>query len=54
MGFFTNVYFSLGDDGEIDTNRFFKDSNQLAEYIDKILDKYDDFPSIYYTDNIFR
>ena len=23
-GFFTNCYFSRGDDGEIDTNRFFK------------------------------
>ena len=36
-GVFTNGYFSLGDDdGEIDTNRFFKDSNELAEFIDKI------------------
>ena len=26
--FFTNGYFSLGDEGEIDTNRFFKDSNE--------------------------
>ena len=48
-GFFTNGSFSLGDEGEIDTNRFFKDSNELAEFIDKILDKYDDHPSIYYT-----
>ena len=24
-GFFTNGYFTLGEDGEIDTNRFFKD-----------------------------
>ena len=53
-GFFTNGYFSLGDEGEIDTNRFFKDSNELAEFIDKILDKYDDHPSIYYTGNIYR
>ena len=35
-GFFTNGYFSLGDEREIDTNRFFKDSNELAEFIDKI------------------
>ena len=53
-GFFTNGYFSLGDDGEIDTNRFSKDSDELAKFIDKILDKYDDRPSIYYTGNIYR
>ena len=53
-GFFTNGYFTLGDEGEIDTNRFFKDSNELAKFIDKILDKYDDHPSIYYTGNIYR
>ena len=53
-GFFTNGYFTLGEDGEIDTNRFFKDSDELAKFIDKILDKYDDHPSIYYTGNIYR
>ena len=53
-GFFTNGYFTLGEDGEIDTNRFFKDSDELAKFIDKILDKYDDHPSIYYTGNIHR
>ena len=53
-GYFTNGYFSLGDDGEIDTNRSFKDSDELAKFIDKILDKYDDHPSIYYTGNIYR
>ena len=53
-GFFTNGYFHLGDEGEIDTNRFFKDSDELAKFIDKILDKYDDHPSIYYTGNIYR
>ena len=26
-GFFTNGYISLGDDGENDTNRFFKDGD---------------------------
>ena len=52
-GFFTNGYFSLGDDGEIDTNRFFKDSIELAKSVDKILNKYDDHPSIYYTGNIY-
>ena len=54
-GFFTNGYFSLGEEeGEIDTNRFFKNSDELANFIDKILDKYDDHPSIYYTGNIYR
>ena len=53
-GFFTNGYFILGDDdGEIDT-RFFKNSDELAKFIDKILDKYDDHPSIYYTGNVYR
>ena len=45
-GFFTNGYFTLGEEGEIDTNRFFKDSNELSDFIDKILDQYDDHPSI--------
>ena len=53
-GFFTNGYFNLGDEREIDTNRFFKNSDELAKFIDKILDKYDDHPSIYYTGNIYR
>ena len=53
-GFSTNGYFTLGEEGEIDTNRFFQDSSELAQFIDKILDKYDDHPSIYYTGNIYR
>ena len=53
-GFFTNGSFILGEEGEIDTNRFFKNSDELAKFIDKILDKYDDHPSIYYTGNIYR
>ena len=56
-GLFTNGYFTLGDsddDGEIDTNRFFKDSDELEKFIDKILDKYDDHPSMYYTGKIYR
>ena len=53
-GFLTNGYFSLGDDGEIDTNRFFEGSDELAKFIDKILDKNDDHPSIYYTGNNYR
>ena len=52
-GFFTNGYFRLGDEGQIDTNRFFKDSHELAKFIDKTSNKYDDHPSIYYTGKIF-
>ena len=39
IGFFTTGYFNLGDEGEIDTNRFFKDSNDSAMFIDQKLDK---------------
>ena len=39
MGFLTNDYFSLGDDLEVDTNRFFEDSEELAKFIYKLLDK---------------
>ena len=45
-GFLTTGYFSFGDEGEIDTNRFFEDSIELAKFIDKVLDKYNDHPSI--------
>ena len=34
-GFFTNGYFSLDDNGEFDTNRFFKDTDELVKFIDK-------------------
>ena len=54
MGFLTNGYFSLGDEREIDTNRFFKESNELARFIHKILDKHDVHPSVFYTGNIYR
>ena len=53
-GFFTNGYFSIGDDGKIDTNRFFEDSIELAKFIDKTLDKNEDHPPIYYTGKIYR
>ena len=52
--FFANGYFSLGDEGEISTNNFFEDSIELTKFIDKILDKYDDLPSTFYTGNIYR
>ena len=29
-GFFTNGYFYLGDEEEIETSRFFRDSSELA------------------------
>ena len=52
-GFFTYSYFSLDNDGEIDTNRLLKDSKELAKFKDKILDKYVDHPSIYYTGKVY-
>ena len=52
--FSTSGYFTLGDNEEIDNNRLFTDSNELAKFIHKILDKHDDHPSIYYTGNIYR
>ena len=39
IGFFTKGCFSLGNDVEINTNRFFKVSNELAKIVDKIIDK---------------
>ena len=51
-GFFTKGCFSLGDDGEIATNRFFKDSKELAKFLDKKIDKYDDHHGMYYTGKI--
>ena len=45
-GFFTNGYFTLSDNEEIDTIKFFQASDELGKFIDKILDKYDDHLSI--------
>ena len=50
-GFVTKSYFSLGDNGEIETNRFFRDS---SEFMDKRIDKNDDLPSIYSTGNSYK
>ena len=30
-------YFTLGDEGEIETNKFFPDKSEMAKFIDKIL-----------------
>ena len=49
-GFFTNGFFTLGDE-ELDTNRFFQDSSEIANFIEKTLEKYDNQPCIYYTGN---
>ena len=50
---FYEWFFRLGDDGEIDTTKFLRDSNELANFIDKKFDIYDIHPSIYYTGNIY-
>ena len=51
---FTNGYFTLGDEREVDNERFFKGSDELAKFIDSILDKFDDHPPIFHTRNIYR
>ena len=53
-GFSTNVYFTLGGEREIDTNRFLTDSNELAKFIRKVFDKDDDHPSPFFTGNNCR
>ena len=52
--FYTNGYFILDADGEIDTNRVFNDITEMAYFWDKIFDRNDCHPSIYYTGNIYR
>ena len=37
--FFTDGYFSPGEEGEIDTDRFFKEINELGKFIEKYLIK---------------
>ena len=39
-GFCTNSCFSLGDEREIDTDGFIKNGNELANFIDTILETY--------------
>ena len=51
---YTKSYFLLGHEVEIDRYRILKDSIELAKFIDGIIDKYDDHPSIFYRGNIFR
>ena len=51
-GFSTNGKFSLGDDEEADTNRVLKYSNELAKFLEKMLDNYDDHPGIYCTGKV--
>ena len=54
-GFHTLACFTLGDDeGEINTNRFFEVSKDLANVIDKIFDEKNVKPSIYYSGIFYR
>ena len=46
--------FNLGDEGEINNNKIFKDSNEIAKVIEKLLDKYDDHLSISVKGNFYR
>ena len=53
-GVFTKCCFNLVDEKDIETNRFFQDSIELTKLVDKVLDRYDDHPSIYNTGDICR
>ena len=52
VDFLTNVVFILIDEGEIETNRFFRRISELAKILDKKLDKFYEHPSIYLTASI--
>ena len=54
IGYFTNGIYILGDDGEIEINRFFPYISELAQFKDKILDKHDNDPSSNYTGILYR
>ena len=53
-GFFTNAYFIVEFEREKHTKGFFRDSKELAKFIDKILHNYDNHPCIYYTAIFYR
>ena len=52
--FFTNGVFIINGEQEKKTKIFFRESRVWAKCIEKIFDRYDDRPNIYYTDDIFR
>ena len=45
-GFFTNGVFIKNGEGEVETNRLFRDSRVLAEFIEKLIIRYDDHLTI--------
>ena len=54
IGFFMKGCFYLVDEKDIKTNRFFRDSIELANFADRILDKYADRPSVYNKGDFYR
>ena len=56
MAFLRLEFFFLGEEGEIESNRLFRDSEEFAEIKDQILDKNDDhiYTYLYYTGDINR
>ena len=52
--FFTNGYFTLGGEGEIEISRCFGDRSALLNLADKILDKYDNYRSICCRGSFYR
>ena len=53
-GFFTNRVFIVGDEREVETNRFFRDSGELAKFTVKVYDKCDYHASLYCTGDVYR
>ena len=53
-GFLRNSLLIRREEGEIEANRFLRDSEELAKFINKILDKYHDQTSVYYTGGKYK
>ena len=54
MAFFTRSGFILGDEEAIETDIFLRDDSEVSKFIEKILEKFKDHRSIFYTGNVCR
>ena len=54
MADFENGIFSVNGEKAVQTNRFFRDSRVVTEFIEKENDTYNDRPSKYYKGDSFR
>ena len=53
IGSFTGGFYFLGDEGETETRRIFRDGSDLQKSR-KVLENQDNYPSIYFTGVIYR